>query len=118
MAGGFDCDVLIVGAGPTGLMTGIELARRGATCRLIDAADAPFGGSREMGLQLRTLEIFDHIGVSGKIAERAMPRTCTRHRVGRVSTSAFRMPGTSAGNWPPRCAAHPTHCSIHMPKNA
>lgn len=55
--------VVIVGAGPTGLVLAIELARRGVGFRLIDAAAGPFTGSRGKGIQPRTLEIFDLLGV-------------------------------------------------------
>ena len=54
---------LIVGAGPTGLTLAIDLARRGVAFRLIDAASTPFAGSRGKGIQPRTLEIFDDLGV-------------------------------------------------------
>jgi 2-polyprenyl-6-methoxyphenol hydroxylase-like FAD-dependent oxidoreductase len=56
-------EVLIAGAGPTGLTLACELARRGVPFRLVDAAPQPFGGSRGKGLQPRTLEIFDDLGI-------------------------------------------------------
>ena len=55
--------MLIVGAGPTGLTLALDLARRAVSFRLIEAAEAPFLGSRGKGLQPRTLEIFDDLGV-------------------------------------------------------
>lgn len=55
--------VLIAGAGPTGLTLGIELARRGIGVRVIDKADTFFDGSRGDGIQPRTLEVFDDLGV-------------------------------------------------------
>jgi len=55
--------VLIIGAGPTGLTLALDLVRRGVSCRLIDAAETPFQGSRAKGIQPRTLEIFDDLGV-------------------------------------------------------
>jgi 2-polyprenyl-6-methoxyphenol hydroxylase-like FAD-dependent oxidoreductase len=54
---------LIVGAGPTGLTLALDLARRGISVRLIEAATTPFEGSRGKGIQPRTLEIFDDLGV-------------------------------------------------------
>jgi 2-polyprenyl-6-methoxyphenol hydroxylase-like FAD-dependent oxidoreductase len=60
-------EVLVVGAGPSGLTLAIELARRGIDHRLIDIAPAPFAGSRGKGLQPRTLEIFDHLGIADSI---------------------------------------------------
>lgn len=56
--------VLIVGAGPTGLVLGIELLRRGVEIRLVEKGSAAFEGSRGKGVQPRTLEIFDLIGVA------------------------------------------------------
>jgi 2-polyprenyl-6-methoxyphenol hydroxylase-like FAD-dependent oxidoreductase len=55
--------VLIVGGGPTGLTLGIDLARRGVEVRVVDKADKFFGGSRGDGIQPRTLEVFDDLGV-------------------------------------------------------
>ncbi|MDT8909447.1 FAD-dependent monooxygenase [Amycolatopsis sp. PS_44_ISF1] len=55
--------VLIAGAGPTGLTLAIELARRDVDVRLIDQADSHFVGSRGDGMQPRTLEVFEDLGV-------------------------------------------------------
>ncbi|MGW7663987.1 FAD-dependent oxidoreductase [Streptomyces sp. NPDC054756] len=56
-------DVLIVGAGPTGLTLGIDLARRGVDALVLERAGELFPGSRGKGLQPRTLEVFDDLGV-------------------------------------------------------
>lgn len=58
-----DLDVLIVGAGPTGLLLANELARHGITPRIIDRAPKPATTSRALVVQPRTLEIFDDLGV-------------------------------------------------------
>ena len=57
--------VLIVGAGPTGLTLACDLARRNIDFRLIDKAPSYFAGSRGKGLQPRSLEVFDDLGDSG-----------------------------------------------------
>jgi 2-polyprenyl-6-methoxyphenol hydroxylase-like FAD-dependent oxidoreductase len=59
-----DLDVLIVGAGPTGLLLANELARHGVTPRIIDRAPEPATTSRALVVQPRTLEIFDDLGVA------------------------------------------------------
>ncbi|WP_409463009.1 FAD-dependent oxidoreductase [Amycolatopsis sp. GA6-003] len=59
--------VLIAGAGPTGLTLACELARRGVAFRLVEASPGPRPGSRGKGLQPRTLEVFDDLGVIDRI---------------------------------------------------
>jgi 2-polyprenyl-6-methoxyphenol hydroxylase-like FAD-dependent oxidoreductase len=80
--------VLIGGSGPTGLTLACELARRHIPFRLVDAAPAPAAGSRGKGLQPRTLEVFDDLGVVDAVlaAGAAYPRT--RLHVWRVSMKA------------------------------
>ncbi|WP_086666108.1 FAD-dependent oxidoreductase [Lentzea kentuckyensis] len=56
-------DVLIAGAGPTGTTLAIDLVRRGAHVRIIDKAAHSFEGSRAKGIQPRTLEVFDDLGM-------------------------------------------------------
>ncbi|MFC9685987.1 FAD-dependent oxidoreductase [Streptomyces sp. NPDC056948] len=58
-----DTDVLVVGAGPTGLALGIDLARRGVAALVVERAEALFPGSRGKGIQPRTMEVFDDLGV-------------------------------------------------------
>ncbi|HEX4407414.1 MAG TPA: FAD-dependent monooxygenase [Xanthobacteraceae bacterium] len=58
--------VLIAGAGYAGLVSACELARRGLPFRIIDAQAEPPGfrsGSRGKGIQPRTLEIYDDLGI-------------------------------------------------------
>ena len=62
-----DVDVLIAGAGPTGLTLACELARRGVDLRIVDRADRFFGGSRADGIQPRTMEVFADLGMLGPI---------------------------------------------------
>ncbi|GAA2707995.1 MULTISPECIES: FAD-dependent monooxygenase [Streptomyces] len=56
-------EVLIAGAGPTGLVLAIDLARRGIPHRLVERSGRTFPGSRGAGIQPRTLEMFDDLGV-------------------------------------------------------
>jgi 2-polyprenyl-6-methoxyphenol hydroxylase-like FAD-dependent oxidoreductase len=59
--------VLIVGAGPTGVTLACELARSGVSFRLIEAAPGPQPGSRGKGIQPRTLEIFGDLGIVDRV---------------------------------------------------
>ncbi|MET0254736.1 MAG: FAD-dependent oxidoreductase [Luteibacter sp.] len=62
-----ESEVLIAGAGPAGLTLAIELARRGVRHRIVDRRAEPFNGSRGKGLQPRTLEVFEDLGVLDRI---------------------------------------------------
>jgi 2-polyprenyl-6-methoxyphenol hydroxylase-like FAD-dependent oxidoreductase len=58
-----DTDVLIVGAGPTGLMLACQLARRGVRCAIIDRHAGPARETRALGVQARTMEIYAKLGI-------------------------------------------------------
>ena len=59
--------VLIVGAGPTGLTLACELARRGVSFRLVEAVPGPQTGSRGKGVQPRSLEVFEDLGIVDRV---------------------------------------------------
>lgn len=74
--GGFvttKADVLIVGAGPTGLVLAIDLARRGVIPRIIDAARADHRESRAVSIVARSLEMLDDLGLAQAAIERGVP---------------------------------------------
>jgi 2-polyprenyl-6-methoxyphenol hydroxylase-like FAD-dependent oxidoreductase len=56
-------DVLVVGAGPVGLVAACELARRDVPVRIIDKLPAPTTESRAILVHSRSLEMFDRMGV-------------------------------------------------------
>ncbi|MET7454987.1 FAD-dependent oxidoreductase [Streptomyces sp. NPDC005574] len=58
-----DPEVLVVGAGPVGLCTAIELARRGVRVRIVDRRTEPRRGTRACTVWQRTLEVFDLMGL-------------------------------------------------------
>jgi 2-polyprenyl-6-methoxyphenol hydroxylase-like FAD-dependent oxidoreductase len=58
-----DVKVLIVGAGPTGLLLAAELHRRGVDCRVIDANPAPLHWDRATVVHPRSLEVFESLGI-------------------------------------------------------
>lgn len=58
-----DTDVLVVGAGPTGLMLANQLVRRGVRTLIIDRHAGPSIETRALGVQARTLEIYSHLGI-------------------------------------------------------
>lgn len=58
-----DTEILIVGAGPTGLTMALSLSRLGVNYRIIDRLPQPSRASRAKGIQPRSLEILDDLGV-------------------------------------------------------
>jgi len=56
--------ILIVGAGPTGLVLALWLTRLGVAVRIIDKAVEPATSSRALGVQARTLEFYRQLGIS------------------------------------------------------
>ncbi|MFF0862758.1 FAD-dependent monooxygenase [Nonomuraea sp. NPDC003560] len=84
-------DVLIVGAGPTGLTLAVELARRGIAHRVVERAAAPSAGSKGKGLQPRTLEIFDDLGIVDRVLAGTTPYPPIRVRIGRLPVYRGRM---------------------------
>ena len=70
--------VLVVGAGPTGLMLALWLARLGAPVRIIDKDDGPGETSRAMAVQARTLEFYRQLGFADEVVSRGL-------RIDRVS---------------------------------
>lgn len=68
-----DTDVLICGAGAAGLTLAIELARRGVNFRLIEKMDRPFHGSRGKGIQPRSQEVFEDLGILDRLVAAGGP---------------------------------------------
>ncbi|MCA2211802.1 FAD-dependent oxidoreductase [Jidongwangia harbinensis] len=75
-------DVVIVGAGPTGLTLACALAARGIDHVLIDATGQGGNTSRAAVIHARTLEVLDDLGVTGELCRRGVvvPRFTIRDR--------------------------------------
>ncbi|MDQ0960922.1 2-polyprenyl-6-methoxyphenol hydroxylase-like FAD-dependent oxidoreductase [Streptomyces sp. B4I13] len=64
-------DVLVVGAGPVGLSAAAELRRHGVRCRLVDRLPERLPYATAVGIQPRTLEIWDRMGLARTMLEAA-----------------------------------------------
>src|SRR5436190_14020735 len=72
--------VLVVGAGPTGLLLSCSLRRRGVDCVLVDAYDAPLGWDRATVIHPRSLQIFETLGLVDEITSAGVHiRGCRIH---------------------------------------
>ncbi|WP_229780302.1 FAD-dependent monooxygenase [Arthrobacter sp. BL-252-APC-1A] len=69
----YDVDVLIVGAGPTGLALAAQLSGYGTSFRIIDRRQGPSTQSRALAVQPRTLEALRPFGISAAMAGRGTP---------------------------------------------
>ncbi|MDR3511481.1 MAG: FAD-dependent monooxygenase [Caulobacteraceae bacterium] len=87
-------EVLIVGAGPSGLALALWLARQGVAVRIVDRGAGPGRASRAFALQARTLEHYDRIGLAadaiarGQVIE-AMSVHTGRGRAHRIAFGDF-----------------------------
>jgi 2-polyprenyl-6-methoxyphenol hydroxylase-like FAD-dependent oxidoreductase len=84
-----DTDVLIVGAGPTGLVLALWLTRFGVRVRIVDKTAEPGTTSRALAVQARTLEFYRQIGLADTLVARgrnvlAVNMWVTGRKVGRA----------------------------------
>jgi 2-polyprenyl-6-methoxyphenol hydroxylase-like FAD-dependent oxidoreductase len=82
-----EVDVLVVGAGPTGLALAAQLAAFGASCRIVDRGADRVHESRALAVQPRTLEVLAGLGVADTMVERGNPNVrLALHAGGRTVT--------------------------------
>ncbi len=91
------CDVLVVGAGPTGLMLAAELARYGMSCTIIDRSPTPARHSQALAIQPRTLELLHFLGIDHDFVEKghkvhAFTLFGESSKIGRVAFSSLDSP--------------------------
>ncbi|HEX7402632.1 MAG TPA: FAD-dependent monooxygenase [Usitatibacter sp.] len=68
-----DAQVLVAGAGPTGLVLALWLAKLGVRVRIVDKAAGAGTTSRAIVVQARILEQYDQIGIAREIVEQGIP---------------------------------------------
>src|SRR5436853_4857569 len=68
-----DTDVLIVGAGPTGLTLAVDLGLRGVRCTIIEQKEAPQFLPKMERVNARSMEIYRRMGLAGKIRDAGLP---------------------------------------------
>ncbi|HEY2057745.1 MAG TPA: FAD-dependent monooxygenase [Amycolatopsis sp.] len=92
-------EVLVVGAGPTGLTAACALLARGIQVRVVDGAAGPATTSRALGLQPRGQEVLRRVGALGDLPERALDIRATGiHVAGRKVVDV----GAAMGDGGPR----------------
>jgi 2-polyprenyl-6-methoxyphenol hydroxylase-like FAD-dependent oxidoreductase len=96
------CDVLVAGAGPTGLVLALQLARAGVRVRIVDAAAEPGTRSRALVVHARTLEFYQQMGIAEAFLAEGLrfealnlwvrKRRVARARVGAIATGSSPFP--------------------------
>lgn len=89
--------VLIVGAGPTGMVMALSLARRGVPVRIIDRKDGPTRESRAMGLHARTLEFYRQFGFGDDVVDRGVVGSTIHFRAGARDVTALSLADMGRG---------------------
>ena len=74
--------MLVVGAGPTGLLLASELVRRGVGCLLADAHDAPLGWDRATVVHPRSLQVLESLGLAERLLAQGVRVPAARIRSG------------------------------------
>ncbi|MHC5542430.1 FAD-dependent oxidoreductase, partial [Singulisphaera rosea] len=64
-----DTDVLIVGAGPTGLVLAVWLTELGVKVRIVDKTAEPGTTSRALAVAARTLEFYQRLGMAEPLVQ-------------------------------------------------
>jgi 2-polyprenyl-6-methoxyphenol hydroxylase-like FAD-dependent oxidoreductase len=95
-------EVLIVGAGPTGLVLALSLARQGVKPRIVDKNPGPGTASRAMAVQARTLELYRQLGLADEVAAGGieMKRTVVHTRSREVARLEFGTAGERLSPYP------------------
>ena len=83
-------DVLIAGAGPTGLMLAAELALAGVDAAIVERRESQhLAGSRAGGLHSRTIEVFDMRGIADRFLSRGQVAQVVGFNLVRLDMSDF-----------------------------
>lgn len=68
-----DADVIVVGAGPVGLLAGLRLVERGLRPLLLERRSAPSTHSRAIGVHPPSLEILERLDLAGDLVAAGVP---------------------------------------------
>ena len=68
-----DSEVIVVGAGPSGLALANVLIRQGVDVAVFDSKPGPTQESRAMGVHARTLEFYQQLGLADEVVSRGIP---------------------------------------------
>ncbi|NKY25096.1 FAD-dependent monooxygenase [Nocardia gamkensis] len=101
-------DVLVVGAGPTGLAAATELRRQGLHCRIIDqASDRPMNQARAVTLWDGAMDVLRRQGTADRVRAEGLPLEVIRYWSGKSSIASFHLSGNPAAKASPIVITQP-----------
>ncbi|MGX1809616.1 FAD-dependent monooxygenase [Nocardia sp. NPDC055321] len=101
-------DVLVVGAGPTGLAAATELRRQGLRCRIIDqAADRPMNQARAVTLWDGAMDVLRRQGTADRVRSEGLPLEVIRYWSGNSPVASFHVHGNPAAKASPIVITQP-----------
>ncbi|MEI9968815.1 MAG: FAD-dependent monooxygenase [Terracidiphilus sp.] len=98
----YEAEVLIAGAGPTGLVLALWLTRLGVRVRIVDKTSQPGTTSRALAVQARTLEFYGQLGFADEVVRQGRWATEANMWVGgrRVAQISFDGMGSGISPYP------------------
>ncbi|GAB1643585.1 FAD-dependent monooxygenase [Krasilnikovia sp. MM14-A1259] len=92
-------EVLVVGAGPTGLAAAVELLRRDVAVRIVDRSTRRNPHSKAIVLWPRALDVFARLGAADRIREMAVPITAANYYSGRRRVARINFRQLAGSRW-------------------
>jgi 3-(3-hydroxy-phenyl)propionate hydroxylase len=106
--------VAIAGGGPIGMALALGLANYGIPSLLIDADDTVCAGSRAICTSRRSLEIFDRLGVAGRMTDKGLAWTGGRSFYRNTEVFRLRMPHDENQKFPPMINIQQCHIEQYL----
>jgi 2-polyprenyl-6-methoxyphenol hydroxylase-like FAD-dependent oxidoreductase len=93
-------DVLVVGAGPSGLMLAVCLAKQGVDAIVVDGKDGPTRESRALAVQARSMELYAQLGLVDRVLAERSPAVTVVPGAGRRAFGRVELRGLGKGTTP------------------
>lgn len=93
-------EIVVVGAGPTGMTLGCQLLRRGVAVRVVERAEEPTTRSRAIGISARSLEVLDEFGAADQLVPLGVPCPTANFYSGTAPVGRLSLAGLRDARYP------------------